>query len=285
MCCTEDIGRAEGSCEVLENYAALRQPKMLHVSTCPGTVIQNPHKHQSVRMKVHFHLVIVATTVLMSVTLGQDDGCLRGERHKPSPSLETSMSECFLYSNSSCCYGNMTEKLVSPVIRVENTKWNICQNLSESCETFMKKIECFYQCSPQAAHWMNPDYPAGLLHVPLCASFCDRWFNACKDELTCAKNWLTDFKWDKDSNHCQHDCVPFSKMYSNGTDLCQSMWGQSFTESSSNCRCLQMEDQDTVVLPFILHTDSSSTNTEWNQEKSCKEALLRHKKLSTDDKE
>ncbi|XP_018609710.1 riboflavin-binding protein-like [Scleropages formosus] len=236
-------------------------------------------------MKVHIHTAMVATALLLSFTLGLEDSCLRGEHHKPSPGPETSMRECLLFSNSSCCYANFTEHLVSPVTTVVKTKWNLCQNLSDSCETFMKKIECFYQCSPEAAHWMNPNYPAGLLQVPVCASFCNHWFSACKDDLTCAKNWLTDFKWDKDSNHCQHECVPFSKMYTNGTDLCHSMWGQSFIESSSSCRCLQMDDQDTVVLPFILHADSKSSNSESDVEKSCQEALLGHKKLSTSEKE
>ncbi|KAG7487676.1 hypothetical protein MATL_G00026020 [Megalops atlanticus] len=223
---------------------------------------------------VRVYLAVVGTVLLLDLALSLNDTCLTGTHHKKSPSPETTMKECVLYSNSSCCHGNFTEKLVSPVKKVDNTHWNVCQQLSEGCEVFMKKIECFYQCSPHTAHWMNPSYTAGFLHVPLCVSFCDSWLDACKDDLTCAKNWLTDFKFDSDGNHCQHDCVPFGKMYSNGTDLCQSMWGTSFVVSSSDCHCLQLDSRDEMVLPYILHQNDSSSSLSPNQEGPCHHAPM-----------
>ncbi|PKU34431.1 riboflavin-binding protein [Limosa lapponica baueri] len=77
---------------------------------------------------------------------------------------------------ASCCYADFTEQLAhSPVIKVNNSYWNRCGQLSKSCEDFTKKIECFYRCSPHAAHWIHPNYTAAIQSVPLCQSFCDDW--------------------------------------------------------------------------------------------------------------
>ncbi|KAJ8392506.1 hypothetical protein AAFF_G00073840 [Aldrovandia affinis] len=209
------------------------------------------------------YLAVVGAVLLLDLTLSLKDGCLSGRGQKGFPNPETTMKECLWYSKSSCCFGNFTEELISPVKRVENTTWDTCQQFSNRCELYMKRIECFYRCSPHAVHWMNPNYTAAFLHVPICVSFCDSWFDACKDDLTCAKNWLTDFKWDSDGNHCEHDCVPFSEMYTNGTDLCQSMWGSSFVPSSTEGHCLQINGQDEMVLNHILCPSSSSKNPSW----------------------
>ncbi|KAG9350990.1 hypothetical protein JZ751_024879, partial [Albula glossodonta] len=183
---------------------------------------------------------------------------------------------------ASCCFSNFTEELVSPVTKVESTHWDLCQQLSPRCEDYMIKVECFYQCSPHAVHWMNPNYPAGFLHVPICESFCDSWFDACKDDLTCAKNWLNDFKWDSDGNHCQQDCVPFSEMYANGTDLCQSMWGSSFMPSSSEGRCLEMDNQENTVVSQILCPSSRSHRTNFSHGKPCHRSALSPDQISPD---
>ena len=34
--------------------------------------------------------------------------------------------------------------------------------------------------------------------VPVCAEYCDAWFQACKDDLTCVENWLEDFHFEVD---------------------------------------------------------------------------------------
>ncbi|KAJ8279040.1 hypothetical protein COCON_G00061060 [Conger conger] len=220
------------------------------------------------------YVALLGAVLQLDLALSLKDGCLTRRGQKSFPSPETTMKECLLYSSASCCTANFTEELVSPVTKVENTKWDICQPLSDRCETYMKRVECFYQCSPQAVHWTNPNYTAGVLHVPVCVSFCDSWFDACKDDLTCAKNWLTDFKWENDNNQCQHDCLPFSTMYTNGSDLCRSMWGSSFMASSSEDRCLQMDDQDDKVLSRILCPSSRSKSTAPSQEPCHQSALI-----------
>ena len=32
--------------------------------------------------------------------------------------------------------------------------------------------------------------PGDLGDVPICGKYCDDWFEACKDDKTCTKDWL-----------------------------------------------------------------------------------------------
>nr|AAC83924.1 riboflavin binding protein precursor [Scaphiopus couchii] len=201
--------------------------------------------------------------------------CLQGPNHKAFPGPEIGFQECFLYAEDSCCYANFTEKLAqSPVIEVDNYYWNRCGNLSKSCEDYMKKLECFYQCSPMTAHWVHPNVSDAVQHIPLCHSFCDSWFEACKSDLVCARNWISDWIIDENGNHCKNDCIPFHEMYANGTDLCQSAWGESFVVSSSPCRCLDMTETDKKVIKYILDDDHSEESSE---KKDCKPGLQKPK--------
>ncbi|XP_068095656.1 riboflavin-binding protein-like [Hyperolius riggenbachi] len=208
--------------------------------------------------------------------------CLHGTHHKAAPSPEHGMLECQLYSDSSCCHANFTKQISSsPVIKVDNFYWNRCGNLSKACENYMKKIECFYQCSPSAAHWVHPNMSVAIQHVPVCRDFCDSWFEACRSDLVCAHNLITDWTIDESGNHCKNDCIPFEQMYVNGTDLCESAWGFSFRVSSCPCRCLDMTPTDKKVIKYILHDKHSEESGEEESElkKACKS---RFKDLETE---
>jgi len=101
----------------------------------------------------------------------------------------------------------------------------------------MVSIECFYRCSHNTIYWENPAFPSAMLKAPICASFCNDWFDACKDDLTCAKNWLTDFNTTRpgDANTCINPCRNFSTYYSGGKELCENMWGSSFEYKETDC--------------------------------------------------
>ncbi|NXN85127.1 RBP protein, partial [Bombycilla garrulus] len=228
--------------------------------------------------------VITLLAVLTSSTC-QKYGCLEGDTQKLKPSPEPSMQECTLYSKSSCCYADFTEQLAhSPVIKVSNSYWNRCGQLSKSCEDFTKKIECFYRCSPHAARWTHPNDTAAIRSVPLCQSFCDDWYEACKDDSICVRNWLTDWEWDEDGeNHCKNKCIPYRETYTNGTDMCQSMWGKSFKVSKSSCLCLQMNKKDSIAIKYLLsessEESSSSSSSSSSEERACRKKLLKFEKL------
>ncbi|XP_001508696.3 riboflavin-binding protein-like [Ornithorhynchus anatinus] len=211
------------------------------------------------------------------------DTCLPGKYHKPSPGPEPNMKACTLYLKNSCCPANFTELLAqSPVIGVSDTYWNRCGTLSKKCEEYMKKLECFYQCSPAAAHWKDPKNNLGMKFVPLCQNFCDDWFEACKLDHTCSRDWLTDWAVDeKGKKICQSQCLPYSEVYKNGTDLCESMWGQSFRAISRSCRCLEMDGRDEKLLKYITDEsseESSSQSSSENSSGSSEERACRHRR-------
>ena len=106
----------------------------------------------------------------------------------------------------------------------------------------MVDIECFYRCSPNAIYWENPQYHSSILKAPICASFCDGWFEACKDDLTCAKNWIFDFNMTDDINTCKQPCRNFNDFYSSGKELCEGMWGTSFVYKETDCLQLNLTD-------------------------------------------
>ncbi|XP_069088873.1 riboflavin-binding protein-like [Pleurodeles waltl] len=204
---------------------------------------------------------LVSLGILAILTLGAcGHSCLKGPDHKPVPSPEEGMAACTIYSNASCCHANFTSQLAeSPVIAVDNYYWNRCGNLSAPCENYLRNIHCFYQCSPHAAHWMHANFTAAIVHVPLCQSFCDGWFDACKEDLTCVRNWMTDWTVDENGNQCKNECIPYSQMYENGTDLCLSQWGDSFTPSQTSCHCLELNETDELAYKHIIEANSEES--------------------------
>jgi len=215
---------------------------------------------------------------------------MEGAVYKPRPTQEKYLQECTLYAKSACCYADITEELAhSPVIKINTTFWNRCGNLSKMCETYMKKIECFYRCSPYAAHWAHPEYAAAISSVPICQMFCDNWYEACKKDLTCVSNWLTDWEIDeKGENHCKNECIPYSEMYANGTDICENMWGDSLKISDSSCLCLEMDEMDPKAIELIQDrssSSSSSSSSNNDEERFCHLRMEKIRELEEEEKE
>ena len=189
-------------------------------------------------MKASKLLVVVCLLLMSAECSGRRDKCLPGENHKDAPSAEDSMQACQAYKENSCCTSDFTRRLANPPIRkIGNFSWTQCDNtLSRKCEEFMVNVECFYRCSHNTVLWKNPYYPSAILKAPVCAGFCDDWFDACKDDLTCAKNWITDFNMTANGeNTCKQPCETFREYYNDGKDLCESMWGSSFVYRETDC--------------------------------------------------
>ena len=106
--------------------------------------------------------------------------------------------------------------------------------------------ECFYQCEPMLGHFEigNTGY---IAHVPVCASYCDRWFEACRDDLTCVVDWLADFDYAVEGNNLcppNSTCQTFEEVYGNGEGLCNRMWGDAFfySEDVNNCTVMAFDN-------------------------------------------
>lgn len=54
------------------------------------------------------------------------------------------------------------------------------------------------------AHWAYI-YDSSLANLPVCREYCDAWFEACADDLTCAVNWITDWLTIDGQNYCKQN--------------------------------------------------------------------------------
>merc|ERR1712070_193791 len=75
--------------------------------------------------------------------------------------------------------------------------WDRCGPLSPECERFFVQESCFYECDPNAGLYRkfhpsvynesNPDHNEWqMANMPIKASYCDAWFNACRNDKFCA---------------------------------------------------------------------------------------------------
>ncbi|KAJ8372335.1 hypothetical protein AAFF_G00290650 [Aldrovandia affinis] len=194
----------------------------------------------------------------------QEGSCLQDGKHKAAPGPERYLKECALYTDNACCSRNDIQEITaSPVSRVDGISWDRCGALSPSCQSFFKRVACFQRCSPDAARWPHPHSPASIQGVPLCTSFCRDWFQACKADRTCARNWVSDWKHGPQGNNCPGTCVTYQQMYQDGQDLCESLWGDRFvsvedeaqdgpggTEGRS-CGCLSLSPSDREAMAAL----------------------------------
>ena len=164
-----------------------------------------------------------------------------GLRFPTSRSDIKGITFCKPWKNNTCCNAQ-TDKLIhrSGQVEVDGTKWDLCGKLSKQCEKYFKYETCFYECSPDLekyiSPWRNMERYKG---VPTCATSCDQWYNACKHDMVCAKNWNKDFKWRRTGNECRkgYPCKSFEEMYGSGKSLCNNIWSNTlvYTEDCSDC--------------------------------------------------
>jgi len=181
-------------------------------------------------MKCVFVLLVVASACSAKHHMTGKQECLTGARHKKMPTKMFGAPACQRYNQLSCCNTKTVEYIASSQQRVGNYSWSVCGPLSRNCNNFMRKMECFYQCEPSLAPWKHPTRKGGIKEVPICPMFCDNWYSACKDDMTCTKNWLGESDATKSvRSACPagQKCRKFSEIYESGREMCNTMWGDS----------------------------------------------------------
>lgn len=173
--------------------------------------------------------------------------CIDGPYHKQRPTAEgANYVECRPWKEKTCCTADFTAQLNKSNVEVlYNFSWHHCGNLSKECERYIKNEECFYSCEPSLIKWHTSK--GGVKGVPICADYCDKWFDACKNDMTCAEDWLEDFNVTSSQYSCRSNsqCRKFSELYKDGKGLCNKMWGQSFTyEKSDNCMVMWFDGKN-----------------------------------------
>ena len=88
----------------------------------------------------------------------------------------------------------------------------LCFPSRKACERFIKDEECFWQCEPNLIKWHTKG--GALEGVPICSKYCDEWFDACKDDMTCAQDWLNGFNFTSNVYSCptSSSCRTFSEV-------------------------------------------------------------------------
>uniref|UniRef100_A0A8C8DJA1 Retbindin n=1 Tax=Oryzias sinensis TaxID=183150 RepID=A0A8C8DJA1_9TELE len=171
-------------------------------------------------MDVTSHLILSFCIYLAAALIGgasAEGACLQDGKHKATPSPEPYLTECGLYADNSCCTSEDIQDLSHvPSVSNKNEPWDKCGPLSSEyvCEGFLK----------HASRWPHPHRRSYIQAVPLCHSFCRDWFDACRMDMTCARNWARDPR----GHNCTGTCVQYQQMYQHGRDLCESLWGDAF---------------------------------------------------------
>ncbi|XP_062523859.1 riboflavin-binding protein-like [Corticium candelabrum] len=191
-------------------------------------------------------VIIALFTMINQMTLAADLTCVVGPHHKAFPSPEPDMradTACSRYSSLSCCAANTSHSIDQQGDReLYKLHWDDCGNISTSCERYLKAESCFFACDPYLGPWKGSK-DLTLYAVPVCASYCDEWFDACKDVPICTRNWLTDFKEDNTTGeyHCSNQtCRTFTEWYQNGKGMCETIYGNSFQYDADNENCMVM---------------------------------------------
>lgn len=177
---------------------------------------------------------------------------------------------CRQYEKASCCTRETAELLHTPAMYGEEYATDHCGPLSPQCQLFFEAEACLYECSPHAGKFRkHTDCPAlangegnlwEMFGMPLRASSCDAWWEACRDDLFCVGPSRTFF----DREHCDFDdvdndnyCRPFSEIYLDGKELCEIMWSGAFVytpDDEADAFPLLMDDEvDAMDLGDLNH--------------------------------
>lgn len=149
-----------------------------------------------------------------------------------------------------------------------------CGKLSSTCEAFFIEEGCFYECDHNLGKWRKHDdcddeSAAGtdlaengwqIEGMPIKASYCDAWFEACKgpDNKLCMGVNSTDGKPQYgyfDQPTCHKDqgkggCKRIDEVYSSGFHMCETMWQGSFKyETNANADAYVMTFTEDDVNP------------------------------------
>jgi len=222
------------------------------------------------RSALGFTMAALAGAAHASIAPEEGDACVGATYHLDAPSDVAIEGVCSSFSGDSCCSAT-TAAIINDATNTTlyNFDYSHCGPISKQCEVFLQMEECFYECSPELAPWIS-EGPFGpiLVGVPICGNFCDEWFAACKDELTCATDWL-DFEQEEDLDgfffnyetyeiYCteESECLTFAERYGNGEGLCNTMWANSFQYSDQD-ECLVFATNWQEILVEAIQSQDS----------------------------
>lgn len=126
----------------------------------------------------------------------QPDTCFLKYYHKDAPSAEDdNMSECHPWKNSACCDSTTVESARAlNEAYGEGYEWDRCGPMSDACQRFFVQEACLYECEPSAGLYRKYKDPSEedynewqLFEMPIKKSYCDAWFDACRNDYFCGQ--------------------------------------------------------------------------------------------------
>ena len=148
-------------------------------------------------------------------------------------------------TNGSCCTNDFVSLLASPLGvggLYPGYSFNHCpgRNMSARCFAFMNYQECNFGCDPYLTGVINGYYNGdpSFTSIPVCANYCNEWFDACKDDYTCVTNWET-WPTTNGSYSCPagSSCTTFASRFVNGSGICNDLWGNVYSYSTDINTC------------------------------------------------
>jgi len=148
-------------------------------------------------------------------------------------------------TNGSCCTNDFVSLLDSPLGvggLYPGYSFNHCpgRNMSDRCLAFMNYQECNFGCDPYLTGLINNYYNGdpSFTAIPVCANYCNEWFDACKNDYTCVTNWET---WPTTNGQYScpagSTCSTFASRFVNGSGICNLLWGNVYTYSTDINTC------------------------------------------------
>lgn len=154
---------------------------------------------------------------------------------------------CKAYKDNACC-------TLATVNRIDSLypdhKFDRCdaakgipRKMSEKCAQFYFDEFCFYECDVNVGkyrrHLKCGEADDGnsweVFQVPVKASMCDNWYEACKNDYVCAtpenKSYFAELECNYEVNDDGEEigtCRRFKDVYKNGREVCEEMWGSAF---------------------------------------------------------
>eukprot|EP00526_Cylindrotheca_closterium_P017601 CAMPEP_0113606520 /NCGR_PEP_ID=MMETSP0017_2-20120614/2897_1 /TAXON_ID=2856 /ORGANISM="Cylindrotheca closterium" /LENGTH=295 /DNA_ID=CAMNT_0000515067 /DNA_START=92 /DNA_END=979 /DNA_ORIENTATION=+ /assembly_acc=CAM_ASM_000147 len=118
--------------------------------------------------------------------------------HKDVPGPEDdAMTECHPWQNSACCNSETVKSGAAlNAAYGPGYEWDRCGPMSQACERFFVQEACLYECEPSAGlyrkfkedQFNDPDYNEWqLFKMPIKKSYCNAWYDACKNDYFCGK--------------------------------------------------------------------------------------------------
>jgi len=173
------------------------------------------------------------------------NSCIDGKNHKVEPGKEDELhSQCSPWANHACCTKNTTYNIHGG--QMYNLNFDHCRPLSEQCKKHFIQDLCFYECEPHLGPWMKKvamKYrKERAFQVPLCAADCDNWFDDCKNDMTCAENWIKDLVTKNNKKECadKGNCKTFKEMYTNSSNFCEKVWDHAWQYTANTKACMRI---------------------------------------------